>query len=276
MPFYKNARKVVRRNIRRGARNVRRRYYNKKKGVNLKRIYKDIAMVKGMLNSEKKHIAYAPSGTRSVAQIFSDGTTAGTGSGHDVIDLTSPGFVPVQGVGQNERTGSSIRVCSHILRMQFFQESNTNGPRVVQIYIIRTQGDIAFSVSEFLNPNTFIENAKPSGAGPVYDNNSRRNQDFYKQFRVLARRSIYLKNDDISGETVVKNLTIPLKFKEGNHMKFQGATDTVVNGRTYMLLLCNAGNEGSGTPSGFSFLPTAAADTGVRYSYTNDYYYYDN
>lgn len=276
MPFYKNARKVVGRNIRRGARNVRRRYYNKKKGVNLKRIYKDIAMVKGMLNSEKKHKAYAPTGSRSVAQIFSDGTDAGTGSGHDILDLTSSNFVPASGSNQDQRTGSSIRVCSHVLRFQFWQESNTAGPRVVQIYIIRTQGDAALSIGEFLNPNTFFENNKPSVTGSVYDNNSRRNQDFYKQFRVLARKTIYVKNDDTSNETVVKNVTIPLKFKSGNHYKFQGNTQTVVNGRTFCLLLCNAGNEGSGTPTGFSFIPTAEAETGVRYSYTNDYYYYDN
>lgn len=263
--------------LRKAGQSVRRRYYSRKKGqYKLANIVNDVKMVKSMLNTEKKHKAYAPNGSRSVAQIFSDGTTAGTGSGHDILDLTSPDFVPEQGVGQNQRTGSSIRVCSHVMRMQFWHETNTKGPRVVKIYIIRTQGDLALSISEFLNPDTFIENAKPSGAGSVYDNNSRRNQDYYKQFRVLARRSIYIPADDVDGETVVKNVTIPLKFKRGNHFKFQGNTTTVSNGRTFMLLTCNAGNEGTGTPAGFTFIPTAEADTGVRYSYTNDYYYYDN
>lgn len=270
MPYAK-LKRTIRRNIRRGARNVRRRYYRKKTGLNIAQIARDVSMVKGMLNSEKKNKNYAPASTYTVGQIFSDGTT--TGSGHTLLDLTNTNHVPSVGVNQEQRTGASIRVCSHILRMQFWHQSGTAGPRTLHIYIVRTQGDMAMVVNEFLNSNTFIST---QGGGNIYDNNSRRNQDYYKQFRVLARKTLYIKNDDTSGEMVVKNLIIPMKFKTGNHIKFQGNTDTVSNGRTYLFITCNAGNEGTGTPSGYDYIPTKTQFTGINFSYTNDFYYYDN
>lgn len=97
-------------------------------------------------------------------------------------------------------------------------------------------GDSPFNISDFLDPNEFIK-SNTSSNYLVYDTMSRRNQDNYKNFRVLARRSIYLKNDDTTDETTVKNVTIPLKFKSGNHMKFDGTTQTVTGARTFLVII---------------------------------------
>jgi hypothetical protein len=271
MAYDKPKSTLARRIVRRGARTVRRRYYRKKTGFNVAQIARDVALVKTMLNSEKKHKPYAPEAVYTVGQIFSDGTT--TGSGHTILELTNTNHVPSSGSDADQRTGASIRVCSHVLRMQFWHQSGTAGPRSLNIYIVRTQGDMSFAVSEFVNPNTFISN---NGGGNIYDNNSRRNQDFFKQFRILARKTLYIKNDDVSNEMVVKNLIIPMKFKTGNHIKFAGNTNTVSNGRTWLFITANAGNEGTGTPTAYTYIPTQTQFTGINFSYTNDFYYYDN
>jgi len=263
--------KKFKRIARRGLRNVRRRYYRKNKGVNVMQIMKDVKTIRSMLNSEKKNKNFAPTTVYNVGQIYADSSSVL--SGHQVVELTATDYVPASGASQNQRTGASIRVCSHILRMQFWHQTTTAGPRSLQIYIIRTMGDANFAINEFLNQNTFIAN---SGGVNTYDTNSRRNQDFYKQFRVIARKSLYIKNDETSGELVVKNLTIPLKFKTGNHIKFIGDTQTVSDGRTFLLILANAGNSGPNTPSGYGYIPTKTHSTGINFSFTNDYYYYDN
>lgn len=274
MPYAK-LKRMVRRNIRRGVRNVRRRYYRKKTGFNVAALARDVATVKSMLNTEKKRKSFSPEGTRTVAQINNtDGIAGNTLSGHDSVELTSVNHMPDQGIGQSDRIGNSIRICSHIIRFQFWQESNTDGPRRVMIYLIRTRGDDDFFVSEFFNSNDFIQNQGDSIT--TYDNTCRRNQAYYKNFRVLARRSVYLPADNTSAEKVVRNFTMALKFKKGNHIKFKSdADESISNNRMFLLLTCNAGNKGSGTPA-ISYIPTAAADSGVRWAYTNDYYFYDN
>lgn len=211
---------------------------------------------------EKKHLEEYITSQRSFGQINN------TTSGHDLFEVTPSLSI---GTGSNQRVGKQVNLCSLSMRFQFYQQTNTVGPRNIHIYLIRIIGTQAFDISEFLRYNQFFYN---NNAGTiVYDTNCSRNQAYYKTFRVLAHRKCYLKQDSENSQTTVKNYNLGLKFKKPLRLEY-GSGTSVDQDRLQLLLLADAGNKG-GTNQVFTGLVTNQAYSGIAYNMNTDYYYYD-
>ena len=240
---------------------VIKRYF--KKGYNPKvgRIVKDVAMIKSMLNTEKKRLI-----TNS-AQTFSVGQVDAANSGHFLLDVTPN---PVQGTGYNQKTGNSIKMTSAHYDFQFFgQTSNVSGMRIKMEWI-QVIGQPFSAVTDILGKyivtNTFL-------SGSIYDINSNRNPDYFKNYRVVRRKYVKLEPDSISGEINFRQVSVGLKLSL--HIRSSLNDPTLSNGQLLLLITADRGNKGS-TTSSITGIAEAAANTGANFNYTFTSYFVDN
>lgn len=241
---------------------VKKRVYKRRKTSSLAKQVNQLTRMVKRHRPEKKHLEEYATSQRSFGQINN------TVSGHDTYEITPSISV---GTGSNNRIGKQVSLCSMSIRFQFYQQTNTVGPRVINIYVIQIKGTQTFDVSEFMRNNQFFAN---NNAGTlVYDTNCSRNQTYFKTFRVLARRRCYLKQDSQSSQTTVKNYNLGLKFKRPLRLEY-GSGTTVDQDRIQLLLLADSGNKGN-TNQVFSGVVTNQAFSGIAYNVNFDYYYFD-
>lgn len=265
----------VKKMLRKLGRAVRRRYLPKDKkgktsfGKGLKNLTKDVMMLKSMINSEKKRFSlFSADNSQLLGQINING------SGHYIQDITP---MPSQGAGVSQRNGASIKVHSAMLKAQIQQMSATSSPISGKVYIIKVDGTpvtTAVAPGEFFEPNAWL--TAQNGPGTViYDTHCQRNQDFFKDYKVVASRKFYIKNDNLSNQTMIKDVNIPLKFKS-HHVKFSADTNVVTSGQLLALWVVDSGNISAGTASTLLGVSQQAILTGLFLRFDYQFYYYDN
>lgn len=259
--FMKQLRKGARRVVGKAVKAAKKRYVTKTgKGLRVKQIVQDVAMLKKLINAEKKRYVTGVNNT-AVGQV--NGNT----SGAYCVDITP---IPAQGVTAETRNGASIKWNTSYLQLQFIHQSATSSTIKGKIYIIKSDSIINSSalITGFLNPSPFISSTS------IYDYNSTREQDTFKDFRVLATRNFSVSCDQISGQSVQKVVKMPLKF--GHHVKFQDNTTTLAEGQVWMLIVCDNGNMNSATASSVGNISTTAVNTGLNLCWSITNYFVDN
>lgn len=261
--------KVYRKAVKKsGLRKVGRKVYRatglvnpvKKGKLSSARLFKDVAMLKSMLNAEKKQISLQIN-TDNVAQ------TNGNGYGNVIRDITP---IISQGVTGTTRTGLSVKIHSMCFKGQLIQQSSAQQAQKIKVEF-------------FLNKGTYLS---PSGLtsaiydlnslNGLYDINSSRALDTYKNWTCLARRYFTIGQDNQSGVTGFKDVIIPLKFKNW-HVKYDdNNTNSVTNGQVIMIITADSGNGSSTTASTNTYIPVTATNTGSNLNYYINYWYYDN
>lgn len=225
---------------------------------------KDISMIKGMLNTEKKRVTQT-SGTDT----FLLGQVNFNNSGHWLADITPN---PQQGVGVENKTGNSIKVVGSHFDFQFWaQHAMISGQRI-KIQVIQVLGQPFSTVTDilgkFITPTAFVT------GGTIYDINSDRDQDYYKNFRVLLTKYAYLKPDDMSGETSVARVKFGMKYNM--HIRNNNNDPTLSSGQLIMLITADRGNCNSANNSGLGGVPVIPANTGSVFRFENVHYFVDN
>lgn len=259
--------KYVARQRRRFGRFTKKRY-GTWKNPKLTNIIKDVKLLKDVINAEKKRFTISGYG-QNIGQVF------GTGSGHYNTDLTP---TMAQGTTYQTRNGSSIKLHSMYLKLQFTQQTGCVAPIRFKIYILKTVGKTQSNLNtystEILQPNPFV-----SGTGNIYDLNSSFNPDNYGQIKIVATKKCYMPVDNISGQTQLRDCEIKIKWNKGkgHHVRFDKDTTTVTDGQIWMLIVADNGNASSGTPNtATSGVPQTAVSTGMSFSFNAVHYYYDN
>lgn len=262
MPFKKYAKKVAKK----VGRVVKKRYF-KGKGYGNPRIaqmVKDVSVLKSMLNAEKKRLEVSPGTTFTIGQVN------GNVSGHYLVDITPQ---PVQGTGFNQKTGNSFKWHSSFMDMQFSTPTANISGQTLKIEIVKVVGLPYASMPDILNkyiePTAFITGAS------VYDLHSPRDPDYFKNFVKLRTRYVKIKQDDISGETVVKRIKLGLKLKN-HHVRTDNNDPTVTMGQVFMIITADQGNSSASTASTLVGVPNTAVNTGCFLRYEFTHYFYDN
>nr|UOF81079.1 capsid protein [Cressdnaviricota sp.]UOF81291.1 capsid protein [Cressdnaviricota sp.] len=265
---------VMKKVLKKVGRAIRRRYLPKGKkgktswGKGLKNLAKDVMVLKSMVNAEKKRFSiFSSDNSQLLGQINVNN------SGHYIQDITP---LPSQGAGNGQRNGSSIKLHSAMLKIQLQQMSATSSPISGRIYIIKVVGapvTTAVAAGEFFEPNAWLAAQNPGSV--ILDTHCQRQQDFYKDYRVIASRRFYIKNDNISNQVMIKDINIPIRFK-GHHVKFNGDTQSVTNGQLMALFVADSGNISAGANSTLLGISQTAFLTGLFVRYDYQYYYYDN
>lgn len=259
--------KTVKKAAKKASRYLNKRYFKKKSNYTPKwgRIEKDVAYLKSVLNPEKK----------KHQQNFTDGLVGqcnGNLSAYFILDVTPN---PAQGTTSITRNGNSIKLHSAYLKMQFQNQAASNvNPMRLRVMLIQVIGQPITSnsvfVERFLKPNSFIPGVD------IYDYFSDRDEEAFKQFRVLRSKNVYIKANQHSGQQSITNIGCGIKYKN-YHVKFaaDGST-TVMDGQMFLLVLADSGNVASATTSTLTGTAVTATNTGayVQMDLTN--YFYDN
>lgn len=262
---YKKVKRIVRRYAQKAGSALKKRYF-KGKGYSrpkLVQIAKDVSMLKGMMNAEKKRFEVSIT-DGSVGQVNA------TASGHYLYDMTP---VLSQGVGFNQRTGNSVKLTSLYCDFQFIGQVNQVGPTRVKIELVKVVGQPFSTVSsilgKYIEPTSFVTGAN------VYDLNSPRDPDFFKNYIVMKRRYVTLQSDSISGQTMIKRIKFGLTKME-HHIRYDNNLPDVSMGQFFLIITADRGNVNSATISTVGGVPDIAVNTGVAFRSEFTYYYYDN
>lgn len=249
MAFIKRAKRYAKGVIKRGVKMAKKRYMTKR-GPNIKNIASDVAMLKHLVNIEKKRFDF----TLSSAASFAQSNTVGV-SGQYAISL-SPNTI-AEGVAQGQRIGQSIKLVSGFLSMQIQQQANAiNDLKIKWLIVCRPDNSSlpsnATSIAQFFEPNPF------SGVNDYY---SSRDPEYFNAFKIIRQGTINLKQDNITTGTSIVQKRIPLKLDL--HQKYN--TDTVtptVKNNVMLFIQCSGGD--------------VALGTGATIVYNMRWYYTDN
>lgn len=155
-------------------------------------------------------------------------------------------------------------------------QSNTAAGIKVKIQLVQVLGypftTITDVYNKFITPNLFITNGLSQT--PVFDVNSSRDPDYFREYKVLRTKIVYLAPDSLSGVINVKQFAIGLK-PYNYHIKTNDNTTSVSSGQMFMIITADRGNSG-GTASTLNGLSIAAASTGANLLWNATYYFYDN
>jgi len=195
----------------------------------MSRIVKDLAMLKHLVNIEKKRIDV----TQSTAVAFAQSNTTGVSGAYSA--LLSP--KPDEGVAQGQRIGQSIKLVSGCLDMQITQQANTLNALKVKYWLVK-RADNSSNYSSALSISQFFEANPFSG---VVDYYSARDPEFFTAFKVVKTGTMVLPQDQITTGTAIKQIKVPLTFND--HLKFP--TDLVGNttkNQFYLFVTCSGGD----------------------------------
>lgn len=255
--FYNMARKALYNSVK--------NRYTDNKGIKFAQVAKDVMMIKSLINVEKKRVV-----TNSTAGTNMIGQCDNTSSGHYLLDCTP---APAQGLGYNQRTGNSIKWTSSHYDIQVVQQSATAAPIKLKYYFVKVVGlpysTISGATAKFLNSNPFVT------GGTIYDYNSARNPDYFKDFVVLKSGEIKIDPDPQSSITMIKSFKIGFKLNN-HHVKWSLDTSTVSQGQVFLLIVADNGNISSTTVSTLGGVPVTAINTGVTFNYIRTDYFVDN
>lgn len=216
MPGIRNrAKNYVKKQAKRAVGYAKKRYV-KKGGPNMKNIYKDVMMLKSLVNIEKKKI-----------DVTLAATTFGQTSGAGVTGGISRDFTPViaQGITGLTRNGNSVKLVSGCLDLYFNQSVNAvNGGKIRWALVCKP--DNAVPISSFDVFTQYLEN-NPFSA--VRDYHSSRDPEYFTSLRVIAGGVVTLTPDNLTGSISFAQRKIPLKFN--HHLKYNidGTTTTSKN-----------------------------------------------
>lgn len=259
---FRRFRKGVRRAGQMAGKVLKKRYYPNQK-LNIGQIAKDVAMVKRMVNAEKKATSININN-----QVF--GQVLGNSQGFHSNDITP---IPSQGVGDAQRTGNSIKICSWHMTAQIIQQSAATQAVNYKMYMFKIKGDPQTSPGNFAaehwNSNNFV-----GGGGSIIDYNSQINSVRFADSELIYFKRFRIAPDSMSGQTGFRTINIGGKLQ--SHVRYNGSTTDVTNGQIILVILADSGNCSPTTASTLSNIPVTAVNTGCVINYHLRWYYYDN
>lgn len=279
MAIYRSIRRVTRKYVKPFAKlayNTARKRYIKKGRLNMRRLGKDVLMLKSMVNAEKKHVGplvYIE--PISTTNIFPVGLTNGTGEGLQMINITPQ---LLKGNNRDNRNGNSIKLHSGCLHMNFAGQSAQSNNSLIKIEIYAVNNTL-YGVTP--TPNVFGSDLfKQDPITNRYSSNCSRNPNYFKRFTLLKSMTFRTPQDNAGSSNFIKQITMPLRFRN-RHVRWddqasgQGWTD----GEIFLVVRSNNGNASTTVAS--SAANTAlnlntAVNTGFQFQLYTDFYYYDN
>lgn len=231
-------------------------------GLRLNKLASDIALVKRSLNTEKKYIDTGEVTAQAVGQ------SNGNNIGNFALDITP---TPSVGTGFSNRIGKSIKAVAMCLEYQFVQQASTSGPRKLKLVIGKVNGTpIAATGANSIQRQVMGVNPITT----VFDYNSSRDVDFMKKFTILKTKTIYMKSDNLTGQTMLVSGKCAMKLN--HHIQYDDNTTTVTDGQLFWYIVADSGNAGTSAVTSLDYVAVTAANTGVSFQTYTRFWYVDN
>lgn len=224
------------------------------------RIARDVAMLKSLVNVEKKRY------TQTYTYDFL-GQVNGAGGGAYIADLTP---LIAQGTGASQRTGNSVKMTGCYFQGQIIQQSSAIDSNIVSIEVwFHKTREVPMSLSS--TGNEIYQNSPFSNQIDII---SRRNQDYFSDYVCLRKKRVVVRADTYSATNILRNATFNLGMKMNRHLRWNDA-GTLVNGQFFLLVRCQSGN-GSSTTASTANIPHQGTNTGLKFALDQITYYVDN
>jgi len=222
----------------------------KKRYSNRSNIAKDVAMLKHLVNVEKKR----SDTTVTIAQPFARANGGSDGAYHAILSPTI-----VQGITSNERVGNSVKLVSGCLDVSIEQQINAVNANKLKLLIVCRQENAANYTSS-ATLNTMFEVNPFTSRRDFYSN---RDPEYFSEFKIIKSVTMTLSQDQISTGTARIQKKIPLRFN--HHLKYNNdGTTTTTKNQFYIIVLASDGEMAS------------PALTGAQIQYNMRWYYTDN
>jgi hypothetical protein len=235
-------------------------------------LIKDVEMIKGRLNVEKKHK------DRDV-DTFQVGQVSGLNTeGSEVREVTP---LITGGIDSDERIGRSLKLTGMSFPISFVQQGNCLADRKVRITLLRVRSADGGVTGQEARDTTWDPNPLTS----MRDYNCPRAYRNSKNDGITVLRSMtcYVKgpqlNDPTGGtsspsERNVKSIRFSVKLSD--ILRYGNETDNIPEGIRYFLVFqCNSGNANTGTSSTLD-VPVRTADTGLEVRLAQRSWWVDN
>jgi len=249
MAFLRGARRAYKKS---GLKKTYRKVRNmaKKRYSNRSNIAKDVAMLKHLVNVEKKRVEK----TVTIAQPFARSNASADGAYHEILTPTIN-----QGIAFNERVGNSVKLVSGCLDVSIEQQINALNSNKLKLWII-CRPENAGGYSSLATLNQLLEVNPFTNRRDFYSN---RDPEYFSEFRIIKTLTMTLQQDAISTGTSRLQKKIPLKFN--HHLKYNtdGSTISTKN-QFYIIVTASDGEMAS---------PTL---TGAQIQYNMRWYFTDN
>lgn len=237
----------------------------KKGRLSTTRLFKDVKYLKSVLNPEKK--TFQITVTDDLV-----GQCNGNLSAEFARDITP---IPAQGTTSVTRNGNSLRLHSTYIKFQFQPQSTNGFPMKFRVMVCKVIGApvsnvVADFTPRYFKPNPFI------GGGTIYDYNSDRREDTFKDLRIIRSAVVTVPPGQHSGQTQLKNAALGIKWKS-HHVKFTNdGSQAVSDGQIVLLILADVGNKSASTNSTLTGTAVLGINTASFVSYEMTHYFYDN
>lgn len=252
--------KMFKKGYRTVKKSAKKRYTSKSGGVAMSKLVRDLALVKASLNVEKKVLT-----SQVVGGVYIGQTNGTSNTGWEGYDITPP---ITQGVGSSQRTGNSVKLVSMAIKGQIRQMTDNRHPMKIKIQVFRVIG-VPSAISTIV-PQVYDNNVITQ----LIDYNSERNINYFKSYRLMATRYVYLQPDPVGGETMIKEFNIIMKMN--HHIKWENDSTTVTDGQLAFIFTADSGNASPSVAATDGTLPILATNTGANAQFFTRFYYVDN
>ena len=250
---------------------VKKRYFKggKYRKPNVYTMAKDISLLRGMLNSEKKQFVVSTGQGNS----YPVGQVNLNDSGHYIAGFTPQ---PLPGTAANQKIGSQIKLTSFHIDLQLWSQGSAISGNKFIFEIWNVKGQAQDSLSNFMT-DVYTPNSFTTTSTEVFDTTSNRNVDNFKNYNCIYRKNLYLAPEDQAGQVSMKTFNLGKRFGKNGHMiRWESPTGpTITSGQMVMTIRAEQGNTG-GSVSAIGGIPTQQPYTGAWLKYNIQYYYIDN
>nr|QRI44126.1 MAG: capsid protein [Cressdnaviricota sp.] len=186
-------------------------------------------------------------------KIVQQGSTVNVGAingvGVNGAALDGPLALTSQGTGGANRVGNVVNLLSMQIKGFVAQQSSTSANRKVVLMLIQelrhTQSSVALSVP--LLVNDFMDLDARTG---TLTTQSYRTFDNMSNWRVLARKTVYLKADNFASQATETTYNMYVKFRKPIRMNYSGGPSFLDGGAIYLLMLADNGDISAGSLTG--------------------------
>lgn len=232
--------------------NITKPYFTKKnhRGYNNRqRLYRDVANLKKMINAEKQNVE------SSDTTVFSFAQKNSTSTGSRTLPLMP---TLTQGVGEDQRKGDSIKVCSCVLKLNVQTNKNNTLQDVgYKFYLVRqpTNPDTSASSAR----DNFLETNPFSGVIDMYSNRDYQHFKDYEVIGVVQGKLTQNTNDSIG---MYKSNYHTLARKCNFHIRYNKGTTDILNNKIWLIAVASEGD--------------INALNYIQFQYSYKVYFYDN
>lgn len=232
-------------------------------------LVKSVQFIKGIINSEKKHVEQ---------KLWSDGLPIGQILGNTDLGWGLTDITPLinQGVDAASRTGDSVKLSSMRLRMHFIQQKNLQTRAKYRVQIFRVKGSPVDVTTPSSVPIVMSRIYEASPLTGLTDYGAVRNPDFYNEFQLIASKSLFIGPENFSSANAPEQGMLQFNLKLDHHVRWDQVTQELANGQFLIAITADTGNASSTVTSTTPNINNTLTLTGASLTGYLQYYYFDN